>query len=725
MTPLINFALRVLSRNRLSVFLFHAVPHTSPEIPREFTLGQFEEMLHFIRRHFNVIPLSDAVNAMKNGKLSARTACITFDDGYPCWISGVAPLLKKANLHATFYITTGQFKGLPMWHERVARAIVGFKGQSLDIIGFGLPPLPMHGLKQRSEAFSIVEQFLKYQTVEVRETLLLMLEMQAGVLAGEVPCMNESQLKELAAMGFGIGAHTHSHPILSLCNRQQAVTEIGSVREILSGMLKCKVESFAYPNGRPGTDFNSEHVEIVKSAGYLNAVTTDWGAANPNTSPFEIPRFTPWGPSKARMALQMARNMLIQPREVGISLTKKPPNVLVVENGAGFGGAVIALKSLIASVDITQANFCVISNINMDGLEKLAAVREVKVISDRGFDTREWARNVKAVAPAAFQPMLLFSLGRLDDVFNRLPYFVKLAWYAMKVKPDIVHGNNEPSSNREAMLVAKLFRIPFVQHVRGALAPTRMTSWLLTSPAAFVPVSRWLAGDLLIKGVQGHRIRQVYDGVDMCTNTVDPLPNLKAELKVEPHTILVAMIGMLVQWKGQDLFIDAVSKIQSLPSNIVFLIFGDTPDHGDKRYAEKLQEKVIALGLQKKVIFMGLRTDLKRLLPQIAVVVSASTEPEPLGLVMIEAMANGCSFIAPAFGAATEVVEDEVTGYLFTPRDTLSLSVTLHKAIVRYEEDGKLSQLAKRRVEKAFSPEQCRDQTIQTYKTILEAEVSA
>lgn len=718
MNPFVDLSLRLLSRNRLSVFLFHAVPQASPDIPQDFTLGQFEEMLHFIRRQFNVVPLDEAVKAMKNGKLAARTACITFDDGYPGWTRGVAPILRQANLHATFYITTGQFAGLPMWHERVAQAINAFKGQNLHITGFGLPPLPMRGLEQRRHAFSLVEQFLKYQTLEDREALLSMLELQSGVLPTAVPCMSEAQLKELASMGFGIGAHTHRHPVLSLCDRQQAIVEIASVRESLTSLLNCKVDSFAYPNGRPLSDFNSDHVEIVKAAGYRHAVTTDWGAANPQTSPFEIPRFTPWGPTRGRMTLQIARNLLIHPREVESIRRKRPPKVLVVENGAGFGGAVIALKSLLASVDSAQASFDVVSNMPVPGLQELTAVKQVKVISDRSFDARRLARRMQTARPAWLRSMLLFSVGRLDDLFNRLPYFTKLAWHVAKLQPDIVHGNNEPSSNREAMLVARIFRKPFVQHVRGPLTPTRMAPWLLTSPAAFVPVSRWLAGDLLVRGVPGHRIRQVYDGVEMDSLDESPPRDLRSDLGLSPSTLLVAMVGMLVEWKGQDQFIEAVGRLRHEELDIAFLVFGDTPEYGDVDYARRLQNQVATLGLEKKVHFMGRQQGLTRLLPQIGVVVSASTEPEPLGLVMIEAMANGCSFVAPAFGAATEVVEDGVTGFLFTPRDTASLANTLEKAIRQFQPHGEMSNQARSRVVHRFSPERCSDQTMRVYKTV-------
>src|SRR5690554_1410907 len=105
----LDWPLHWLTRGRLSVFLFHAVPLRSPSVLPDFDLPQFEAVLDFIRKRFQIIPLDDAVLAMQRGNLPPRAACLTFDDGYASWLEGVVPLLERENLHATFYITTGQF----------------------------------------------------------------------------------------------------------------------------------------------------------------------------------------------------------------------------------------------------------------------------------------------------------------------------------------------------------------------------------------------------------------------------------------------------------------------------------------------------------------------------------------------------------------------------------------------------------------------------------------
>ncbi len=307
----VDLALHTLARGKLSVFLFHKVPQHSPSlVANDLDLASFERYLDFVQEHFQILPLGEAVDRLKNNRLPAGVGCITFDDGYPDWLTGVVPLLLKRNIPATFFITTGQFDGMPMWHERISCAIQNVQGLELTLPAtFGIDPLPVHGDEERRAAVARLEHFLKYQPLDRREILLAELESLAAVSPDDVPRMTAEQLRLIHGKGFAIGAHTINHPILTLCTSAQARDEIGGAREILAGMIGGPVTSFAYPNGHPVTDYSEEHIRMVRQAGYLHAVTTDRGVATSATSLFQIPRFTPWGPTRLRHTLQIARNL--------------------------------------------------------------------------------------------------------------------------------------------------------------------------------------------------------------------------------------------------------------------------------------------------------------------------------------------------------------------------------------------------------------------------------
>jgi peptidoglycan/xylan/chitin deacetylase (PgdA/CDA1 family) len=311
---MISYALRFFARDRLSVFLFHKVPAArDPLTPQDLSLEEFSRLIDFIAEYFQVIPLDDAVQALSQNRLPPRAACITFDDGYPDWTQRVLPVLEAKNIPATFYITTCQFGGAPMWHERIANAVRTANMEQIALDEFGLPPMSIPDDKAKAQVIAKIEHHLKYQTVSCRDEAIACLESLTGASVKQLTPMPAEDVRAIHSKGFTIGAHTVEHPILSLCSRQEAVNEIGAVKESLEHMIGGKVNSFAYPNGNPLTDFSAAHIGMVKAAGYAHAVTTQWGAARSGDSTFQIPRFTPWGPSPLRMQLQMLRNLLLQP----------------------------------------------------------------------------------------------------------------------------------------------------------------------------------------------------------------------------------------------------------------------------------------------------------------------------------------------------------------------------------------------------------------------------
>lgn len=316
---MIELILRGLSREKLSIFLFHKVPLQASKLePYDLAYADFIKMLDYIRGHFSVVPLDEAVDRLSEGRLPPAAACLTFDDGYSGWVEHVMPALLQRNLHATFFLTTGQFSGKAMWHERVGQVMTQLPACRLTLCDSELGPLDISDDNSRLQAVRRIEQYLKYLPRSRREYLIEQLEAMSGVQPAALSLMTEDDARTLHSKGFSIGAHTINHPILTLCTECEARDEIASVRESLSAVIGGDVTGFAYPNGRPAQDFNERHVRLVKDAGYKYAVTTQWGAATQSTSLYQIPRFTPWGPGTLRMSYQLARNYLVPGKSLNI-----------------------------------------------------------------------------------------------------------------------------------------------------------------------------------------------------------------------------------------------------------------------------------------------------------------------------------------------------------------------------------------------------------------------
>ena len=72
------------------------------------------------------------------------------------------------------------------------------------------------------------------------------------------------------------------------------------------------------------------------------------------------------------------------------------------------------------------------------------------------------------------------------------------------------------------------------------------------------------------------------------------------------------------------------------------------------------------------------------------VVVHASVQPEPFGLVLLEAMASECALIAAGAGGPREVVEDGTNGVLVPPGDPAALAGALERLLADEEERRRL-----------------------------------
>lgn len=87
---------------------------------------------------------------------------------------------------------------------------------------------------------------------------------------GQPGYMTMEQLRELAAAGMEIGAHSVSHPDLTALDEATARYEINESRQRVAALTGAPVTSFCYPAGR----YNPLVRALVQEAGFTSAVTT-------------------------------------------------------------------------------------------------------------------------------------------------------------------------------------------------------------------------------------------------------------------------------------------------------------------------------------------------------------------------------------------------------------------------------------------------------------------
>ena len=318
MRPLFSLLSPAGARGRLTVLIFHRVLREPDSLfPDEVDAARFDAMLGWIRHWFQVLPLDVAARRLSDGSLPARAAALTFDDGYADNHDVALPLLRKHGLPCSFFIATGFLDGGRMWNDTLIESVRRARLAELDLRGLhgvGGEDLGSHALadtaSRRAALASLIER-VKYLAPDDRLTCVQAIAERAEVKPPTDLMMSSAQVRALRSAGMQIGAHTVNHPILATLDQQAAADEIERSRTTLEGLLGERVALFAYPNGKPGTDYRPDvHPALVRELGFDAAVSTRWGAASRSDDLYQIPRFTPWDRGRSRFGLRLLRQLM-------------------------------------------------------------------------------------------------------------------------------------------------------------------------------------------------------------------------------------------------------------------------------------------------------------------------------------------------------------------------------------------------------------------------------
>ena len=298
------------TRARLSVLIFHRVlPRRDPLFPGEIFAEPFAALMNHVASRFRVLVLRDAVQALAQGTLPARAMAITFDDGYADNLEIAAPILQRNRVPATVFVATGYLDGGCMWNDLVIQAFRATQRASVDLRSIGLGTFQLDSHQNRRAAIDQVLAHLKYLAVEDRRDRAERVLRAAEVDAPRELMLTRESVRALHAAGFDVGAHTVTHPILARLPTDAAWDEIRQSKVDLEALTGKSVDLFAYPNGKPGTDYSPDHVRMIREAGFEAAFTTASGAANRDSDVYQLPRFTPWVRNPLRFDWLMMRNL--------------------------------------------------------------------------------------------------------------------------------------------------------------------------------------------------------------------------------------------------------------------------------------------------------------------------------------------------------------------------------------------------------------------------------
>jgi len=285
---------------KLLILIYHRVLD-EPDFmrPSEVDKKTFRWHMELLANHFNILPLSEAIDGLKNSSLPPRAVSITFDDGYADNYTNALPILQQQGLTATFFIASGYLDGGRMWNDTVIEAIRGMQQPCLDLSEIKLGAYDIGTTGQKLLASEQIIKAIKHLDFQQRAEYSHYMGQQAHSLPDNLMLTSE-QLKAISASGMEIGGHTVNHPILAKLSDEEALSEIESNKQFLEQLLGKPCRFFAYPNGKLGRDYLPCQTGLPKASGFQAALSTEWGVANKEAEIWQLPRFTPWDRSPSR-----------------------------------------------------------------------------------------------------------------------------------------------------------------------------------------------------------------------------------------------------------------------------------------------------------------------------------------------------------------------------------------------------------------------------------------
>lgn len=236
------------------------------------------------------------------------------------------------------------------------------------------------------------------------------------------------------------------------------------------------------------------------------------------------------------------------------------------------------------------------------------------------------------------------------------------------------------------LLTSQRMGVPMVWHARDLRAPESVVRQVGRKVQAIIAISTAVQ-DWVQSLVPGAQVQVVYNALSAADrHIVRSRPRLREDWEMGPETPLLGCAGQLVPWKRQELFLRAGAEVIQQVPTARLVIIGTDLFRESVKYLDKLYQLAEQLGIADHVLWTGHCDDMPSCLAALDVLLHTA-EREPLGRVILEAMAVGVPPVAFADAGPAELIEDGVSGLLVPENDVEALA----EAAVRILRDHELA----------------------------------
>lgn len=261
----------------------------------------------------------------------------------------------------------------------------------------------------------------------------------------------------------------------------------------------------------------------------------------------------------------------------------------------------------------------------------------------------------------------------------RIMHLIKTSYRIIKIaynfKPSIIHANSSYAA-MASILAVVLIPQRLLWHARD-LAGLRFTSRICGSFCTrVIAVSNAVKESLIKKGVNPIKIEVVYNGIELDTSCCGTPKTVQSKSDNTP--IIFANIGQFVPWKKHILFVEAARRLIQKGAKAEFLLVGDDIFRRNSKYKVRLLNQIQNSGIAEKIVLLGWQENMNEVWAKIDCLVH-TTDCEPFGRVIIEAMGHNVPVIAINKCGPSEIIQNGETGILVNPDNIKELSEAMLK----------------------------------------------
>ena len=196
--------------------------------------------------------------------------------------------------------------------------------------------------------------------------------------------------------------------------------------------------------------------------------------------------------------------------------------------------------------------------------------------------------------------------------------------------------------------------------------------------------------------------------------------NLKKKWGILENKKIILMPGRLTDWKGQELFLEAINLVNIELGYEAFYAIILGSDQGRDLYKKKLMRLVEQHRMNNQVKFINHCKNMPLAYQISDLVISASIEPESFGRISVEAQAMKKIIVASNIGGSNETIINDKTGLLFESGNSRSLSKKIIQGLTMDETSLKImGNEGRKNIIKKFNVEKMCFSTYSEYKRLL------